>query len=183
MSIFHSKIVPSISYSGWKATGTRATDIVYDLATNPLQIKTNSTLGSEDEIRAIFYSEDGRVASGVRVRFTDPPEYWIGYCASEWVAFNPPDPVGTDRVWTIIETETSVIIWCDGVEVVNFEFSSSNSSSCEIRWAEDSVNLRFWPDDTASNEYRIYARNLPGTVYRQHFSLFYRQHFSLFSPQ
>jgi len=143
--------------SEWIATGERNVDIVYEIETNPLQILTDSVVGSEDLIRVGFFSEDGS-GGAVFVKFTDPPQYAIGWCIHpDWVTFTNM-PVEDTRVWTITKTATSLALVCNGVEIFNYLFSESTNSACVTRWSGDMVTIRFMSSDnvvdTASDKYR-----------------------------
>ena len=132
-------------------------NIQYDLHNNPLQILTDSVVGSEDLIRVGFYPEDG-VGGNVMVKFTDPPQYTIGWCIfPDWVTFTNM-PVEDTRVWTITKTATSLVLVCNGVEIFNYLFSESADSNCVPKWSGDMVTIEFMSDisrvDTASDKYR-----------------------------
>ena len=132
-------------------------NIQYDLHNNPLQILTDSVVGSEDLIRVGFFSEDS-LGGSVLVKFTDPPQYAIGWCIHpDWVTFTNM-PVEDTRVWTITKTATSLALVCNGVEIFNYLFSESAKSNCVPKWSGDMVTIEFMSDisrvDTASDKYR-----------------------------
>ena len=130
--------------------------IAYDIETYPLQIMTDSVVGSEHLLRVGFYTADGSSAAALQVKFTTPPSYFIGRC-TDWVTFTniPEEQV---RTWTITETETSVILACNGVEIVNYLFSESTNDNCVPYWSRNAEKMMFRSDssgiDTASDEYR-----------------------------
>ena len=134
--------------------------IDYDIETYPLQIMTDSVVGSEHLLRVGFDTADGSSAAGLKVKFTTPPSYFIGYCSSGWPAWvtftNIPEE--QVRTWTITETETSVILACNGVEIVNYLFSESTKDNCVPYWSRNAEKMMFRSDsagiDTASDEYR-----------------------------
>ena len=143
--------------SDWIATGERNVAIEYDIETNPLQILTDSVVGSEDLIRVGFLSEDS-VGGAVHVKFTDPHQYRIGWCIQpDWVTFTNM-PVEDTRVWTITKTATSLVLVCNGVEIFNYLFSESTNSDCVLQWSGDMVTIKFMSTtygvDTASDKYR-----------------------------
>ena len=132
-------------------------NIQYDLHNNPLQILTDSVVGSEDLIRVGFLSEDGS-GGAVFVKFTDPPQYAIGWCIHpDWVTFTNM-PVEDTRVWTITKTATSLALVCNGVEIFNYLFSESTRSDCVPKWSGDKVKIKFRSSsssiDNASDKYR-----------------------------
>lgn len=66
--------------------------IDHDLNNNPLWIKTDSELGSEEWLVVGFYNSDGQSAGGIRIRFSNTLDYWIDWCSISFEVFstNPP---------------------------------------------------------------------------------------------
>ena len=131
--------------------------INYDIEDSPLQIMTDSVVGSEDLLRVGFYTQDDTYCGDIYVKFTDPPQYWIGYCTSNsWVTFTAPEE--QVRTWTITKTKTSVVLACNGVEIVNYLFSESTRDDRVSHWSTDATTMKFRSTgdgiDTASDEYR-----------------------------
>ena len=104
-----------------------------------------------DLLRVGYRTEDGTGAGGIRVMLPDPPQYKIGLC-TDWVDFTAPEE--QIKVWTITETETSVVLTCNGVEIVNYLFSGSDDDGCVPRWGKDATKIIFKDTDTASDKYR-----------------------------
>ena len=117
-------------------------------------------VGGGAEIRVIFYSQEETILGGVRVNFTDPPQYWVGWCTTEWIEFTLPQ-LQQERIWTITKMNSSVSINCDGNEIVNYEFPAD--TQCKDKWSGDVVKMQFWDDDTASDEYRAFTLNKTGS--------------------
>ena len=131
--------------------------IDYDIEDNPLQILTDSVIGGGDLLLVGFYTEDTDSSGDMWVKFLDPLQYWIGYCTTnDWVTFTAPEE--QVRTWTITKTDTSVILTCNGVEIVNYLFSESTRDNCVSRWSNDAAKIKFIANsngiDTASDEYR-----------------------------
>ena len=130
--------------------------IDYDIETYPLQIMTDSVVGSEDWLYVTFYDADGSVKRGLKVKFTAPPSYWIEHCSSDWGTFTAPEE--QVRIWTITYTDTLLILACNGVEIVNYMFSESSRDDCASTWSRDAEKIKFRNDsagiDTASDKYR-----------------------------
>ena len=131
-------------------------NIDYDIDDNPLQIMTASVVGSEDLLLVGFYTQDDTYSGDMYVKFTDPPQYWVGYCTDSWVTFTAPEE--QVRTWTITKTETSVVLACNGVEIVNYLFSESTRDDCVSTWSSNAVKMKFLSNsdgiDTASDKYR-----------------------------
>ena len=145
--------------TGWTAV-KRVVDINYDLENSPLQIRTESLVGSNELVR-VFFSTAGRErAGGVGLYFTFPPQYWLRYCTTSRTNFPTALPTETDKIWTVTLSRTSgtvrLIIHCNNKEVLNVVLSSTTCSnniwsSC---WSRDVGKIQFYPEDTASDFYR-----------------------------
>ena len=72
----------------WTETGERNVYIDYNLEANPLQIRTDSLIGSEEMISVAFYTEDDNLAGAVKIKFTDPPMVNIDPCM-DYINFEP----------------------------------------------------------------------------------------------
>nr|AFK75430.1 putative secretory peptide-20 [Pleurobrachia bachei] len=134
----------------------RDTLIPFDLESTPLQIKTDLTAGSEEQITVDTYNIGSSFIGGVGVKFTSPIQYGISFCTTSWTVLpvQPGDEV--DKIWTIRKTTTAVRIECNGLEVLNYQFSDSSASSCVSRWGGDVVEkILFYAYDTASDSYRV----------------------------
>eukprot|EP00116_Pleurobrachia_bachei_P006987 sb/3467249/ len=138
----------------------RGTYIPFDLESTPLQIKTDSTAGSKELIKVNTNS------GAVFVKFTSPIQYGIDYCAGyTTLPVQPPDEV--DKIWTIRKTATALSIECNGVEVLNYQFSDGSSSYCVAYWGGDVVEkiafLNYYA--TASDSYRAKPTGNIGVIH------------------
>ena len=131
----------------------------WDLKNSPLEIKTNSVLGSGDDIDLHFSSSVG-YPSGLVISFDSQPRLWISFCSSKAMGyFQKPLPSDKDRVWRITlnkETGIRLQIHCNEVEVLDFIMSDSTckDSSWRKNWGGDIVIVQFTDTDTASDCYR-----------------------------
>nr|AFK75465.1 putative secretory peptide-55 [Pleurobrachia bachei] len=117
----------------WKAVEPYE-EIPWDLEATPLQIKTDSTLGSGDMILVQMYDKDSSSIGMVKVYFEPQMGYDIAFCTSVWFTELPVQPPGeVEKIWTIAKTETAIIITCNGVEVLNYLFADSSMSDCVPR--------------------------------------------------
>eukprot|EP00116_Pleurobrachia_bachei_P011088 sb/3471350/ len=100
-----------------------------------------------------MYTADDELIGGVTVRFTSPMKYSIGHCTEDLdpLPVHPGDEV--KKIWIIRKTNTTLSIECNGVEVLNYQFSDSNETDCETRWEEDVMKIIFTQYDTASDGY------------------------------
>ena len=138
--------------TGWTAV-KRGVKINYDLETSPLEIRTDSTLGSNERLAVLF--------SGVGefwVNFRSTPQYLIGHC-TQHTDFPTALPAATDKVWKITVTRNSVIrvvIHCNDQEVVNIPLSDSTCSKSiwSTTWSKTIAKIEFQSSDKASDYYR-----------------------------
>ena len=130
-------------------------NIPFDLESTPLQIKTDSTTGSEEMIYLLPFKEDGSSIGAVGVKFTSPIQYAISNCANSWTDLTSSPPEEVDKIWTIQKTISALIIYCNGVEVLYYKFKGSSDSRCVPRWGGDVVeSILFNSGDSASDNYR-----------------------------
>ena len=106
-----------------------------------------------------FYTSGGEVVGNVRISFSSPPQYYIGYCTYSWTNFPVSLPTEVERVWRITLNRNSgirLLIHCNNVEVLNILMSSSTCihSSWSTYWSRTVGKVRFSRVDTASDYYR-----------------------------
>ena len=135
----------------------RGVKISFDLESSPLQIKTASTAGSGEQMGVRMYTENKTWIGGVLVQFSSSVKYHIGYCTSPyWITLPVQPPEEVDKTWTIRKTATTLSIECNGVEVLNYQFSDSSLGDCVSKWGGDVVDKILFgsSSDTASDSYR-----------------------------
>ena len=149
---FHCYQMITCIISAWSPV-VRATFIQFDLESTPLQIKTDSITGNDAKIEVETYTADTFIG-GLYVMFNSPIRYYISYCASYTdLPVQPTEEV--DKIWTFRKTATSFTIECNGVEVLNYQFSDSTETYCVSKWGGDVVDqIKFRSTDTASDSYR-----------------------------
>ena len=134
--------------------------IDYDLENSPLQIRTNSVVGSNDKVEVFFYNAEGNSAGGLILSFLSPPRFKLGFCSTSWTNFPTALPSETDKVWTITRssgTDPSVVIHCNNKEVLNVVMSdvTCTVSTWSTYWSRDVQEIKFDSSlDTASDYYR-----------------------------
>ena len=138
--------------------------IPYDLEATPLQIKTDSILGSDDYLTLCLYTADNtdiadyRSLGYFRIKFRDIIYIDIFPCGYNVPLIATPPPE-INKIWTITKTSTSISIGCNGVQVLDFHFSDSQEASCDPNWSQAVAKIVFWvgnqgDDDNASDGYR-----------------------------
>ena len=134
-------------------------DINFDLENSPLQIKTDSEVGSNEEVSVGFFSRYS-YTGGVVLSFSSPPRYQLLKCTS-LTNFTTNLPSETDKVWTITKSKVSgeirVVIHCNDKEVLNVVMSDTMCSYS--RWSDywgtdvDEIHFSSW-SNRASDYYR-----------------------------
>ena len=140
--------------TGWIAV-QRSTRINYDLENSPLQIRTDTSIGSDDYVHVHFFSASGIPSGEVMISFRSPPKYWLEFCTPEPINFPTALPTETNKIWTITLNRISgirLIIHCNNKEVLNFVISSTTCS--DNNWSRDMGKIEFGFYDTASDFYR-----------------------------
>ena len=134
--------------------------INFDLENSPVQIKTDSKVGSNEQVYVKFYSGSSW-AGGVVLSFSSPPQYRLFYCITSLTNFPADLPSETEKVWTItklrVSGEIRVVVHCNDKEVLNVVLSDTTCSYSRWseRWSKDMDKMYFNPCcDTASDYYR-----------------------------
>ncbi|KAL5247614.1 hypothetical protein ACHWQZ_G019481 [Mnemiopsis leidyi] len=150
--------------TGWKAVEERGVFIDVDLENSPLEIKTNSTLGSGDEIKIKFIGDQGDEdhAAGLVIRFGRSLSYRPWRCFESETNnkdFPVVPPSETEKIWKIqrISAEIRLVIHCNKVEVLNVVLSEETCDTSDwnsARWEKTVTKIRFGESDTASDFYR-----------------------------
>ena len=142
--------------------GERNKFIEFDLESTPLQIFTNSEIGSGDFMWVRFANSQKAGKIGLQLAFDSKLTYNIGKCENKEI---PAEKLGTDRnrIWTIKKVGTKVILYCNGELIVELETEASKNEDCRILWAIDFAGIKFHDGsndglrkDTASDYFRRY---------------------------
>ena len=146
--------------------------INYDLENNPLQIKTNSEVGSNEEAKIKFFSAQEEYAGGISLIYKSPPLYNIWHCSPS-IEFLTELPSDTDKIWTIsLKRSTSliIVIHCNDVEVLNIvlsDTSCSNDHEWSTYWTREVEKIEFATFNTAADYYRPGEDYFMGTFSKQ----------------
>ena len=118
------------------------TPIEWELVKTPIQIKTSSILGSNDLIGIDMNDKKKHYFGGIGVKFGNRRlKYWLDGCSTElhdatYTDFTVQPSNKVDKIWTFTITETAVIIDCNGVELLDYQFSDSSHSDTCKNWVE-----------------------------------------------
>ena len=131
--------------------------IEWDLESTPLEVKTNSVLGSKNEVYVTFFSAGGEHAGQVQLYFTTTLKYLPSWCIN-WTNLPVTTPSAADKVWRITLTKTAgvrLVIHCNDVEVLNKLFSEGcTDNRWSTYWNRDVTKIQFYHSDSASDYYR-----------------------------
>ncbi|KAL5251901.1 hypothetical protein ACHWQZ_G014885 [Mnemiopsis leidyi] len=133
----------------WKAV-QRGIYIPLDLENTPLEIKTDSALGSGDRVWVNFFTSQRELTGGVGIFFTSTPQYHLSRSSSSRTNFTTNLPVEVEKIWRITVDKTAGIgvkIHCNGVEVVNVLLSDTSG---EGYWSKD---WSYWRDRNVEQMY------------------------------
>ena len=116
--------------------------VLVDLKNAIMEIKTDSELGSDEQLRLLFYTSEGSIAGGFNAFFGSIPQYYLQDCSSSWKNFPTDLPVARVKIWRITLTKTSGIrlqIHCNNVEVLKILLSDTTcgKSDWSTYWNKD----------------------------------------------
>ena len=135
--------------------------INFELENSPLQIRTNSHIGSGAKIKLLFFNTLEDSAGGLTLQLKSTPRYFIDGCNGEaWVEVPSTLPQDLDRTWTITlsrdNDEKRVVVHCNNVEILNVVSSDTTCSdkNGETAWSKNVKKIKFSHKDKASDYYR-----------------------------
>merc|ERR1712003_163218 len=140
----------------WILDPSRGTPIGFDLENIPVEIRTDSNPESRDQIRISFFTEGkGKPSGNLKIKFDERPKYFIENCMVRAIEFEDPLADEDERVWRVTETDEGIIVFCNGVVVLNYKFKDADKAkACIDMWSENTEVMEFHSQDTASDAYR-----------------------------
>ena len=147
-----------VTTSGWIAV-QRDVWIDFNLEEYSLNIKTDSTLGSDDYVIVILYTSQGKEPVALELYFGSTHQYAIWYCSSDYTNFPTNLPSDNDKVWRVTLTRTAgirLVVHCNEEEVLNILVSDSicDNSRWSSSWSKEVAKMKFRSYDTASDYYQ-----------------------------
>ena len=124
-------------------TNWTAVRLSLDLEETPLEIKTDSALGSEDQLAVWFYTSQDEPVGRVLIHFTSTPQYTLWECVSK-ADFPTSLPIAVEKTWRITLNRSSGVrlqIRCNGEDVLDFLMSDETCGKPQNDWKHD------WGDD------------------------------------
>ena len=159
--------------SGWTAV-KHDVYIDYDLENWPLEIKTNSSLGSNDEVQIRFFSGQNKEVGRFKLAFSSNIRYIIGMCrrSHEWNDLKTEIPSELDKEWRITlerYDRPRIVLHCNEVEVLKYVIRSGTCSvkSWDTYWNRKAKKIHFTTSDTATNFHTslsLHSRIIKGNV-------------------
>ena len=136
-----------------------------DLETFILEIRTNTSLGSDKKVKVEFFRYHSSSAGGVTLHLTSTPQYELKYCTYSRTDLSTDLPTEVEKVWRISLTKTlgiRLVIHCNDVEVLNILLSDSTCSYSywNYYWNSDVERIRFDRWDSASEYYRLKGKGM-----------------------
>ena len=116
--------------------------IEFDFDKYPIQLKTDSGIGSGEAIDVVFYvSTETNVGNwtnvgNVWIKFSDPMTYRVLHCVDGLTTFNVPVPKEINKIWEIVKTAADLRIICNSVEVVKIEFDKVLNITFQLEFLE-----------------------------------------------
>ena len=104
-----------------------------------------------------LYTAGGDDAGAVGFDFYSPPEYYIGFCSTSWSGLPSTVPSVINKVWVITKLPGyRITVQCNGVTVLDLTMSDDTCSTSYWRayWTRQIEQIKFRPEDTASDKYR-----------------------------
>ena len=136
--------------------------MAHNLEITSLQIKTDSTVGSEESVRLYFYTAAGVFVGSISLFFSSPPRYYIGFCSTSWTDLSATLPSDVEKVWEITKLSgPRITVSCNGVKVVDILLSDETCrvSYWRTLWSRDVEKILFSSSDTASDFYKTGSGN------------------------
>ena len=129
-------------------------------------MKTQTTTGTL-QVGVVKY-DGGFSGASLRLYLTNKVQFWLNPCAKKQkLAFQAP----AEAIWTLVKTESEVVVWCNGVEIVQYSFQDG---SCLKKWGGDVVEfVRFNSD--LNTALALYRAGKFGTLSTS-------EHYSLYQP-
>ena len=124
--------------------------IPFEPGITKLLVKTDSILGSNEEIRLQFLEEKDSPSGGIRIMFYPELKYVIGSCTTEWKRFAREPPTETTKKWEFALNPRRINVVCNGKEVLDFVLS--NTDCPDLNWVNGETELkavRFHTDEAS----------------------------------
>jgi hypothetical protein len=143
----------------------------------PLEVKTTSAAGSNDQIFFEVADSSKKHIARIVVRMSKDPFYFILHCQGNTPLKNLPEAPNNVRVWRFTRIGfKSISIMCNGVLVAEFAFAKTSKAECAgSGWTTSQVYfVKFNPDFDKTVGIRGMVIKIVGTKYERIFDCFER---------
>ena len=154
-------------FSGW-LTAVQKTLIDFDLEKTPLEIKTDSHVGSGTDFQLNFFSNSEEKLGGIRIRLNITPLYRILECSRDQPGNSTTLSSDSSNIWRItlkrMIIETRVTIHCNNEEVLNVVLSNTvcdRVTNWGTTWGTHVTKIKFSSTHDVTDYYRAYT---PGNI-------------------
>ena len=136
--------------------------IDYDLENSPLEIKTDTTKGTNVFLIVWFLTAANEDVGGIWIDFTDL-RYFIWFCSgphtSSYSDLDTEPPAEDNKTWRISLDRSSgirILIHCNDIEVLDFVMSDTTctNSFWKTYWSRNVDKMEFKSHDAASDFYK-----------------------------
>ena len=122
----------------------------WDLETIPIEIMSDSSVGSGDKISLIMFGKDPDGREGdtkllgiVKILYNDTFHYRIGSCnlGQDQEFQVPPSRItgNATRIWRIVKSITGIKISCNGTNLLDMVFADVKET-CNTTWGGDVIS-------------------------------------------
>ena len=118
----------------------------------PLQILTDSKIGSGDMVGVDWTNAELFNSGGLKLHFSDQIQYELTRCTKKRLPLSNV-PEERKKVWTIYRTSDGLKVECNGVVVADFKITSCTHHEKWV-YERDQAKIIFLTTDTASDFYR-----------------------------
>ena len=159
-------------YAGW-LTAEQNTWLDFDLENTPLEIKTDSAVGSDKDLQVNFISGSGTRLGGIMIRLKSPPQYRILKCSQDQAGNPTTLSSDSSNIWRIslariTSSEIRLTIHCNNQEVLNVVLSDTVcnklDSNWRTYWGQHVAKIKFSSTHDVADYYRAYTPGIEQTV-------------------
>ena len=138
----------------------------FDLEREPVLIKTDSELGSGEQVGLRFFSVEGYSAGGLDLIFSSTAvKYRLYLCTFSWVDLPISPPSDSTKQWKVSldrSTSVTVVVHCNDVEVLRLRLSDAlckHDGWWNESWSREVAIIQFKLLDTASDFFRSQSQS------------------------
>ena len=133
-------VSPESSSQDWRVQ-EKGVWFSYDWEKVPLEVKTQSVVGSNVEIHFRVAKIRGSAFARVVVRMSETPIYFVHYCQGNTPLTNFPAAEDNDRIWKFYKHGfEGISIECNGVQVADLKFAEAPKAEClSSEWVTSGV--------------------------------------------